>query len=63
MRQLSDVHDVKLLSSGPRLDPSECIGAFVSNGRIFYSGHGAGLQASQVYGEEAHSPEPPWLTQ
>ena len=47
--------DARLLSTGPRLDPSECIGACVSNGRIFYTGHGAGLQASQLYGEEAPS--------
>jgi hypothetical protein len=37
------------------MDPSECIGACVSNGRIFYTGHGAGLQASQRYGDEAAS--------
>ena len=55
---LSDVHAAKLLSSGPRLDPSECIGACVSNGRIFYTGHGAGLQASEVYAAEAAQPSP-----
>ena len=43
----------RLLSTGPRMDPSECIGACVSNGRIFYTGHGAGLQASAMYGDEA----------
>jgi outer membrane protein assembly factor BamB len=43
----------RLLSTGPRLDPSECIGACVSNGRIFFTGHGGGLQASLLYGEEA----------
>jgi len=59
---LSDIRDIRLLSSGPRLDPSECIGACVSNGRIFYTGHGGGLQASQVYGEEASPAGPAWLT-
>jgi hypothetical protein len=39
-------HDVQLLSTGPRLDPSECIGAIASNGRVFYTGHGGGLQIS-----------------
>jgi len=48
---LSNINDIKLLSSGPRLDPSECVGAVVSNGRIFYTCHGGGLQVSQVYGE------------
>ena len=54
-----DVHDFadprspKLLATGPRLDPSECIGAVVSNGRIYYTGQGGGLQASQVWGDEA----------
>ena len=57
---LSNVDDVKLASTGPRLDPSECVGAVVSNGRLFYTGHGGGLQASQVYGEEAASLEAPW---
>ena len=50
---LSDIHDAKLISTGPRLDPSDCVGGVFSNGRMFYSGHGGGLQASQVYGREA----------
>jgi outer membrane protein assembly factor BamB len=54
-----DVHDFadprspKLLATGPRLDPSECIGAVVSNGRIYYTGQGGGLQTSLVWGDEA----------
>ncbi|MGI6415480.1 MAG: PQQ-binding-like beta-propeller repeat protein [Thermoguttaceae bacterium] len=43
---LGNPQDVKLLSTGPRLDPSECIGATASNGRVFYTGHGGGLQVS-----------------
>ena len=57
---LSDEKRITLLSSGPRFDPSECVGAMVSNGRIFYTGHGAGLQACQVYGSEAGSAASPW---
>jgi outer membrane protein assembly factor BamB len=53
---VSDIHNIKLLSSGPRLDPSECTGAFMSNGRIFYTGGGAGLQACAVCGAEAAVP-------
>jgi outer membrane protein assembly factor BamB len=43
---LGNPQDIKLLSTGPRLDPSECIGATASNGRVFYTGHGGGLQIS-----------------
>ena len=47
----------RLFSSGPGPDPSECIGACVSNGRIFCTGHGGGMQASLLYGEEAKPAE------
>jgi outer membrane protein assembly factor BamB len=57
---LSNISDIKLLSSGPRLDPSECVGAVVSNGRIYYTCHGGGLQASQLCGAEASSLATPW---
>jgi len=57
---VSNINDIKLLSSGPRLDPSECVGAVVSNGRIYYTCHGGGLQVSQVYGAEASSLAAPW---
>ena len=50
---LSDIDHIKLISTGPRLDPSECIGAFVSNGRVFYSCHAGSLQACAVWGAEA----------
>ena len=59
---LSEIGAIRLLSSGPRLDPSECIGACLSNGRIFYTGHGGGMQACQLYGAEANSSSIPWLT-
>ena len=52
----------KLLSTGPRLDPSECIAPCVSNGRLFYTGQGGGMQACQVCGPEAESLAPPWAT-
>ncbi|MFC1634979.1 hypothetical protein ACFL5Z_09065 [Planctomycetota bacterium] len=47
------MNNIKLISSGPRLDPSECIGTVVSNGRLYYTGHGGGLQACIVCGTEA----------
>jgi len=43
----------KVVSSGPCVDVRECVGAVVSNGRIFYTSQGSGLQISQVYGAEA----------
>ena len=60
VHDLSNVDNIKLVSSGPRLDPSECIGTVVSNGRIFYTCHGGGLQACQVYGTETASIAAPW---
>jgi outer membrane protein assembly factor BamB len=57
---LSDIGGIRLICSGPRLDPSECVGAMVSNGRIFYSSHGSGLQVSLHYGEEAAAGADPW---
>lgn len=43
----------KMVSSGPCVDARECVGAVVSNGRIFYTSQANGLQVSQLYGEEA----------
>ena len=43
----------KMVSSGPCIDARECVGAVVSNGRVFYTSQANGLQVSQVYGEEA----------
>jgi outer membrane protein assembly factor BamB len=49
---LSNAADIRLVSSGPRLDPSECIGTVVSNGRLFYTCHSGGLQACLMCGTE-----------
>jgi outer membrane protein assembly factor BamB len=57
---LSDARNPELLSTGPAVDPSQCVGATVSNGRIFYTSHGSGLQMSQVYGDEAAATVAPW---
>jgi len=50
----------RLVSSGPCVDVRECVGAVVSNGRIFYTSQGSGLQVSQVFGAEAKSFAAPW---
>lgn len=60
IHDLSNMNDIELVSSGPRLDPSECIGAVVSNGRIFYTCHGGSLQVSMVCGTEPAIIAVPW---
>jgi len=50
----------KLVSSGPCVDVRECVGAVVSNGRIFYTSQGSGLQLCQVCGAEADLLVAPW---
>lgn len=57
---LSDVDNIKMVSSGPPLDVTDCVGTFVSNGRMFYTSAGAGMQASQVYGTQAASITSSW---
>ena len=52
----------KVVSSGPCVDARECVGAVVSNGRIFYTSQANGLQLSQVCGREAESFSPVWRT-
>jgi len=43
----------KVVSTGPPLEPRECIGGIVSNGRLFYTAQASGLQACQVGDDEA----------
>ena len=50
----------KVVSSGPCVDVRECVGGVVSNGRIFYTSQGSGLQVSQLCREEAASFVAPW---
>jgi outer membrane protein assembly factor BamB len=52
---LSDIDNIQLISTGPPLDIAGCIGPVVSNGRMFYTSAGAGMQACQVYGMQAAS--------
>ena len=51
MIDLSD--NGKLVSTGPAIDSRECLGAVVSNGRIFYASQASGFVVSQTYGEES----------
>ncbi len=50
----------KPVHCGPAVDVLDCIGAVVSNGRIFYTTNGGGVQVSMAYGVEAASPLAPW---
>ncbi|HUV63039.1 MAG TPA: PQQ-binding-like beta-propeller repeat protein, partial [Sedimentisphaerales bacterium] len=50
---LSNPEVGKIVATGPRLDTCECTSACVSNGRLFYTGHGGTLQASLVSSEAA----------
>ena len=51
MIDLSD--NGKLVSTGPAIDSRECLGAVVSNGRIFYTSQASGFIVSQTFGENA----------
>jgi outer membrane protein assembly factor BamB len=53
MDVIDTAHDNRLLSSGPAVDVLQCVGAQISNGRLFYTANGSGLQLSMSYGEEA----------
>jgi len=57
---LSDPSRVRLVSSGPPVDLLICIGAFVSNGHVFHTTNGTGLQCSALYGRQAEGYRPPW---
>ena len=43
----------RLVSTGPAIDSRECLGAVVSNGRIFYTSQASGFIVSQTYGEDS----------
>jgi len=51
----------KLVSTGPAIDSRECLGAVVSNGRIFYTSQASGLVVSQTYGPESVNLPPSWM--
>lgn len=45
--------DGKMVSTGPAVDSRECLGAVVSNGRIFYMSQASGFVVSQTYGPDS----------
>jgi outer membrane protein assembly factor BamB len=50
----------KLVSTGPAIDSRECLGAVVSNGRIFYTSQASGFVVSQTYGVESRNLPAAW---
>ncbi len=58
MIDLSD--EGKLVSTGPAIDSRECLGAIVSNGRIFYTSQASGFQVSQTYGDASRALPAVW---
>jgi outer membrane protein assembly factor BamB len=59
MIDLSD--NGKLVSTGPAIDSRECLGAVVSNGRIFYMSQASGFVVSQTYGEASEKLPAVWV--
>ena len=53
-------NDNQLVSTGPAVDVLQCVGAQISNGRLFYTANGSGLQLSMNYGDAATMPSRPW---
>ena len=52
--------DGKLVSTGPAIDSRECLGAVVSNGRLFYMSQASGFVVSQTYGPESRNLPAVW---
>ncbi len=52
--------DGRLVSTGPAIDSRECLGAVVSNGRIFYVSQASGFVVSQTYGEASQTLPAVW---
>ncbi len=50
----------ELVSTGPAIDSRECLGAVVSNGRIFYMSQASGFVVSQTYGPASRNLPAVW---
>ena len=53
----------KLVSTGPAIDSRECLGAVVSNGRVFYMSQASGFVVSQTYGRDSKELPAAWQRQ
>ena len=61
MIDLSD--NGRLVSTGPAIDSRECLGAVVSNGRIFYTSQASGFVVSQACGPDSRTLSAVWEQQ
>ena len=61
MDAIDTVRENELVSTGPAVDVLQCVGAQLSNGRLFYTANGSGLQLSMSFGEEAEAFPGPWF--
>ncbi len=52
--------DGRLVSTGPAIDSRECLGAVVSNGRVFYMSQASGFVVSQTYGPDSEKLPASW---
>jgi hypothetical protein len=57
---LSDPLDPRIVATGPRVDPTQCVASVVSGGRLFYTALAGGLQVSEVFGPDAERFVPCW---
>ena len=60
MDLIDTAQENRLVSTGPAVDVLQCVGANISNGRLFYTANGSGLQLSMSYGDEAEQSPRPW---
>jgi len=52
--------DGRLVSTSPAIDSRECLGAVVSNGRIFSTSQASGFVVSRTYGPDSAALPPAW---
>lgn len=50
----------ELVHAGPAIDVLQCVGGFASNGRLYYTTNGGGLQSCLLYGSDAAAYKVPW---
>ncbi len=60
MDLIDTAHGNALVSTGPAVDVLQCVGAHASNGRLYYTANGSGLQLSMSYGDESEQAPRSW---
>jgi outer membrane protein assembly factor BamB len=57
---LSDPLNPRIVATGPRLDPTQCVASVVSGGRLYYTALAGGIQIAEVFGPEGEGFVPAW---